>query len=176
RRQTSMTINSHTFHRSVKHLWERPRVTHSVLKLRLESRHTKYSKYNRNIQKEPDIRRFFFVDCKKPISRYYVTIMFWADKIADEVVRRYASVIDAGKPIVIRDEKTASGKVHVGSLRSAALHAIVADVLRSRGIPVAFHFEINDFDAMDGIPSYLDEETYMQYMGMPLYRIPSPEP
>ena len=101
--------------------------------------------------------------------------MFWADKIADEVERKYAHVIKAGKPIVIRDEKTASGKVHVGSLRSAALHAIVADVLKSRGVSVEFNFEINDFDAMDGIPSYLDESVYTKYMGMPLYRIPSPE-
>lgn len=100
--------------------------------------------------------------------------MFWADKIADEVVRRYANLIEAGRPIIVRDEKTASGKVHVGSLRSAALHAIVADILQERGIKVEFNFEINDFDAMDGIPSYLDEETYKKYMGMPLYRIPSP--
>lgn len=100
--------------------------------------------------------------------------MFWADKIADEVVRRYTDRIDAGLPIVVRDEKTASGRVHVGSLRSAALHAIVADLLADRQIPVRFHFEINDFDAMDGIPSYLDESEYARYMGMPLYRIPSP--
>jgi len=100
--------------------------------------------------------------------------MFWADKIADEVVRRYQHVIDEGKSIVVRDEKTASGKVHVGSLRSAALHAIVADLLQDRGIETEFNFEINDFDAMDGIPSYLDEGEYKKYMGMPLFRIPSP--
>jgi len=102
--------------------------------------------------------------------------MFWADKIADEVVRRYQDVIDSGEPIVVRDEKTASGKVHVGSLRSAALHAIVADILKSRGVHVEFYFEINDFDPMDGIPGYLDEATYLPYMGMPLCSIPSPEP
>jgi len=102
--------------------------------------------------------------------------MFWADKIADEVVRRYQDVIDSGEPIIVRDEKTASGKVHVGSLRSAALHAIVADILKSRGVNVEFYFEINDFDPMDGIPGYLDEATYLPYMGMPLCSIPSPEP
>ncbi|MCD5382064.1 MAG: lysine--tRNA ligase [Candidatus Pacebacteria bacterium] len=101
--------------------------------------------------------------------------MFWADKIADEVIRRYQSKIDAGEPIIVRDEKTASGKVHVGSLRSASLHAVVADVLASRGVPVKFLFEINDFDPMDGIPGYLDEAAYTQYMGTPLYKIPSPE-
>ena len=102
--------------------------------------------------------------------------MFWADKIADEVVRRYGHIITEGKPLVVRDEKTASGRVHVGSLRSAALHAMVADVLSHRGIAVEFNFEINDFDAMDGIPSYLDEAEYQKYMGMPLFMIPSPEP
>ncbi len=100
--------------------------------------------------------------------------MFWADKIADEVVRRYQNVIDSGKPIIVRDEKTASGRVHVGSLRSAALHAIVADILNDRGINVEFRFEINDFDPMDGIPSYLDELVYKKYMGHPLYLVPSP--
>ena len=102
--------------------------------------------------------------------------MFWADKIADEVERRYKDHIDAGKPIVVRDEKTASGQVHVGSLRSAALHAIVADILRDRGHSVEFYFEINDFDPMDGIPGYLDAEVYKKYMGHPLFKIPSPEP
>ena len=101
--------------------------------------------------------------------------MFWADKIADEVERRYADVIKSGEPIVVRDEKTASGQVHVGSLRSAALHAIVADILKSRGHNVEFYFEINDFDPMDGIPGYLDDSVYQQYMGHPLFKIPSPE-
>ena len=100
--------------------------------------------------------------------------MFWADTIADEVERRYAAKIAAGEPIVLRDEKTASGSAHIGSLRSASLHALVADVLKSRGHNVEFFFEINDFDPMDGIPSYLDVATYMPYMGHPLCNIPSP--
>ncbi len=101
--------------------------------------------------------------------------MFWADKLADETIRRYQSQIDDGKSIIVRDEKTASGKVHVGSLRSAAMHAMVADVLNERGVKAEFHFEINDFDPMDGIPSYLDESEYQKYMGHPLCNIPSPE-
>ncbi|NCN52287.1 lysine--tRNA ligase [Candidatus Parcubacteria bacterium] len=102
--------------------------------------------------------------------------MFWAEKIANDVVRKYDARIKKGESIIVRDEKTASGRVHVGSLRSASLHAIVADVLASEGVPVTFHFEINDFDPMDGIPSYLDEAEYTKYMGMQLYKIPSPEP
>ena len=102
--------------------------------------------------------------------------MFWADTITDEVVRRYKSCIDAGEPIVVRDEKTASGRVHVGSLRSAAMHALVFESLRERGIATTFLFEINDFDPMDGLPTYLDKEVYEQHMGKPLYKIPSPDP
>ena len=101
--------------------------------------------------------------------------MFWAEKIADEVERRYADRIRAGEPIVVRDEKTASGHVHVGSLRSASLHALVADVLRTRGIAVRFYFEINDLDPFDGIPSYLDEDTYRPYLGKPLRDVPAPD-
>jgi len=101
--------------------------------------------------------------------------MFWADKLADETIRRYQKVIDAGEPIIVRDEKTASGHAHVGSLRSAALHAMVADVLNDRGVKAEFHFEINDFDAMDGIPGYLDESVYKKYMGIPLFKIPAPD-
>ncbi|MEN9920533.1 MAG: hypothetical protein RL538_426 [Candidatus Parcubacteria bacterium] len=102
--------------------------------------------------------------------------MFWADTIANEVERRYQVTLKEGKPLVVRDEKTASGRVHVGSLRSASMHALVADVLKSRGHNVKFLFEINDFDPMDGIPSYLDEVVYKKYMGVPLCNIPSPEP
>lgn len=56
------------------------------------------------------------------------------------------------------------------------MHALVADVLNDRGIKAEFHFEINDFDPMDGIPSYLDEGVYKKYMGVSLCNIPSPEP
>ncbi len=89
--------------------------------------------------------------------------------------RKKGSHSEIKNPIIVRDEKTASGRVHVGSLRSASLHAVVADVLKTRGVNTDFLFEINDFDPMDGIPSYLDEKEYKKYLGMPLYKIPSPE-
>lgn len=102
--------------------------------------------------------------------------MFWADKAADELSARKKAVVDSGEPLIVRDEKTASGRVHVGSLRSAALHAIVYEVLKERGVPATFLFEINDFDAMDGLPTYLDAAVYQEHMGKPLYTIPSPDP
>jgi len=100
---------------------------------------------------------------------------FWGDKIADEIERRYGDVIKSGTPLVIRDEKTASGRVHVGSMRSASLHGVVSEILTERGIKNTFHFEINDFDPMDGLPVYLDKVIYKTHMGKPLYTIPSPD-
>ncbi|MFM2374260.1 MAG: hypothetical protein RLZZ234_255 [Candidatus Parcubacteria bacterium] len=101
--------------------------------------------------------------------------MFWADKAADETVARYKHIIASGEPLIVRDEKTASGRVHVGSLRSASLHALVYETLRERNIPATFLFELNDFDPMDGLPTYLDRDTYLPHMGKPLYTIPAPD-
>ena len=42
--------------------------------------------------------------------------MFWADRIAEEILKRFETDISEGKPILIRDEKTLSGRVHVGSM------------------------------------------------------------
>jgi lysyl-tRNA synthetase, class I len=56
------------------------------------------------------------------------------------------------------------------------LHALVFESLRERNIPATFLFEINDFDPMDGLPSYLDKATFEPHMGKPLYKIPSPNP
>jgi hypothetical protein len=36
--------------------------------------------------------------------------MFWADRIADEIKRNVVPRAGVGKPLLIRDEKTASGK------------------------------------------------------------------
>lgn len=101
--------------------------------------------------------------------------MYWVDKTADEIVDRYKDKIAKKEPIIIRDEKTASGRVHVGSLRGVAIHGLVSEVLTERGIPNTYLFEINDFDPMDGIPVYLDQEVYKSYLGRHLCDVPSPD-
>lgn len=99
--------------------------------------------------------------------------MFWADRIAGEIGARFGK---RAEPLLIRDEKTLSGRVHIGSLRGVAIHGVIREVLEEKGLPGAFKFEFNDFDPMDGIPSYLPQEEYEQYLGVPLRNIPSPEP
>jgi lysyl-tRNA synthetase class 1 len=101
--------------------------------------------------------------------------MFWADRIADEVCARYKEKIASGEPLVIRDEKTASGRVHVGSMRGVAVHGVVAQVLAARGVNVRYLYEINDVDPMDDIPSYLDQAVFQPFFGRPLKDVPSPD-
>lgn len=98
--------------------------------------------------------------------------MFWADSIAGEIRARFSGA----RPILIRDEKTLSGRVHIGSFRGVAIHGVLAEVLAEQGAANTFKYEFNDYDPMDGIPSYLPQEQYQQYLGMPLKNIPSPEP
>jgi len=101
--------------------------------------------------------------------------MFWADDTINEIKRTYAQKISAGKALTIRDEKTASGRVHVGSLRGVVIHGIVSEILKEQGVPQMYRFEINDFDPMDGIPTYLDQAQYAAYLGKPLCNVPSPD-
>lgn len=100
--------------------------------------------------------------------------MFWADAFAESIKQRFKSKIAAGEELIIRDEKTFSGRVHVGSLRGVVIHGIMADVLNKQGIRAKFLFEVNDFDPMDDCPPLL-KETHFKYMGMPLYKVPSPD-
>ncbi len=101
--------------------------------------------------------------------------MFWADKIAEEAQAALAPKIADGETLIVRDEKTASGRVHVGSMRGVAIHGTVAAVLAEQGVPVKFLYEINDFDPMDGLPTYLDADEYQQHMGKPLHAVPAPD-
>ncbi len=100
--------------------------------------------------------------------------MLWADRIAGEIQ-------DTRKPrdgttFLIRDEKTLSGRVHVGSMRGIAVHGLISEVLAEYGVANEFRFELNDFDPFDSIPSYLDAKKFTEHLGKPLYAVPSPEP
>lgn len=109
-----------------------------------------------------------FLRSKKRYNGY----MFWADRIAGEIEARTGLPNEA---LLIRDEKTPSGRVHVGSMRGVAIHGVISEALTERGVPNVFKYEFNDMDPMDGFPEYLPAE-FRKYMGMPLRSIPSPEP
>lgn len=100
--------------------------------------------------------------------------MFWADRIAKEIQDTRAP--RDGKTFVIRDEKTLSGRVHIGSMRGLAIHGVISEVLSEYGISNKFLWEHNDFDPFDTVPGYLDQEKFREHLGKPLYAVPSPEP
>lgn len=100
--------------------------------------------------------------------------MFWADRIAEEIL--HTRKPKNGSSFVVRDEKTMSGRPHVGSMRSVAVHGLVTEALSETGASARFVFELNDFDPFDSIPSFLSEATFAEHLGKPLYAVPSPEP
>ncbi len=102
--------------------------------------------------------------------------MFWADRIGSAIEKERAHALPSGEPCIIRDEKTTSGPVHVGSMRGVAIHGSVSEALTERKIGNKFLYEFNDFDPMDDIPPYLQREQFERYLGMPLRNIPSPDP
>ncbi|MES2203387.1 MAG: lysine--tRNA ligase [Patescibacteria group bacterium] len=101
--------------------------------------------------------------------------MFWLDRIYGQIEGELKGKIASGKTLLVRDEKTASGRVHIGSMRALVLHAAIAERLDEAKVKNTFKFEINDMDPMDGLPVYLDKAVYEKEMGKPLYAIPSPD-
>ena len=101
--------------------------------------------------------------------------MTWIDRSITEIEERFAKEIQEGKPLIIRDEKTLSGRVHVGSLRGIAIHGVLGQALAEKGIANKFLFELNDFDPMDEMPPFLDRNVYQKYMGRPLFTVPAHE-
>ena len=98
--------------------------------------------------------------------------MIWTDRTVSEIKERFAKEIEAKQPLIIRDEKTLSGRVHVGSLRGIVIHGLIAQVLKEVGVECKFMFELNDFDPMDGLSE--EFKALKEHMGKPLFTIPSP--
>lgn len=91
--------------------------------------------------------------------------MFWADKIA----------ADSQGEQIVNDSKTPSGRVHVGSLRGVIIHDVIYRALKHAGKPAKFLYGTDDYDALDTVPRYLNQEKFSPYLGFPLCNVPSPE-
>ncbi|MDJ1172024.1 lysine--tRNA ligase [Roseofilum sp. BLCC_M154] len=91
--------------------------------------------------------------------------MFWADQIAK----------DAQGEQIVNDSKTPSGRVHVGSLRGVVIHDVIYRALKHAQKPVKFLYGVDDYDALDTVPRYLNPEQFKPYLGYPLCNVPSPE-
>lgn len=95
--------------------------------------------------------------------------MIWVDRLAKQIKARNRSIE------WVDDMKTPSGRIHVGSLLGVVYHDLLYKALAEEGIDTKFTYVFEDHDPMDGMPSYLDPKKWEKYMGMQLYKIPSPE-
>lgn len=106
---------------------------------------------------------------------------FWADEAATEILRhteRHAILRDlvARRGLLVYDEKTPSGTIHVGSSRGWVMHDVMARALRARGAPARFVLSADDMDPYDKPSAGLPRAEWDRFLGMPFRRIPSPEP
>lgn len=93
--------------------------------------------------------------------------MFWADKIALDNA-------STDKLTIVNDSKTPSGRVHVGSLRGVVIHDVIYRAFAHAGKPVKFIYGVDDYDALDTVPHYLEQAKFSPYLGFPLSNVPSP--
>lgn len=92
--------------------------------------------------------------------------MFWTKELTEGLNKKKKQRVD--------DAWSTSGFAHIGSLRGAVIHQIAFNALRKADFDVDYTFLMDDFDPMDGLPSYLDK-SYEKEMGKPLFTIESPE-
>lgn len=94
--------------------------------------------------------------------------MFWADEVAEKLKKRKL-------PLEwVDDMKTPSGRVHVGSLLGVVFHDLIHKSLKAQGVKTKYTYVFENHDPMDDIPSYLPREKFEKYLGVPLFKIPSP--
>jgi lysyl-tRNA synthetase class 1 len=94
--------------------------------------------------------------------------MFWADQIA-------RAAAQTGKLQVVEDEKTPSGRVHVGALRGVIIHDLIHRALVDAGVKSVYYYGVDDYDPMDSLPVYLDKKKFAPFMGKPLCEVPAPD-
>ncbi len=104
--------------------------------------------------------------------------LHWADKIALEVKDRIdrdpqLKEIYEKQGILVYDEKTPSGSIHVGSGRGWVIHDVIAKALREIGMNAVFILSSDDMDPYDKPNKELDS-SWDKYLGMPFKDIPSP--
>lgn len=95
---------------------------------------------------------------------------FWADRIADEIVREKGGRSE----YVCASGVTPSGTIHMGHFREVMTTDLVVRALKDRGEKVRFIYSWDDFDRFRKVPSNVPRE-YEKYVGMPVSDVPSPD-
>ena len=103
----------------------------------------------------------------------------WADNIAETVRKRaeqdpILKKVVKQKGYIVYDEKTPSGKIHIGAGRGWVIHDCIAKAMRDKGMKAKFILSSDDIDPFDKLNKDLPA-SYKKYLGMPFRNIPSPE-
>ncbi len=107
------------------------------------------------------------------------TFKHWADSFAEKIEERskkdpILKEVVKKTGFFVYDEKTPSGKIHIGAGRGWIIHDAIAKALRDRGLNAKFTLSSDDMDPFDKVPNYLDFKKYEKYLGVPFRNIPSP--
>lgn len=103
----------------------------------------------------------------------------WADQMALEIEERLGQdtslrQLVQEKGLLVYDEKTPSGIIHIGSGRGWIIHDALAKALRARDLPANFVLSSDDYDPYDKSNKDLDPAQWDRYLGRPFCDIPSP--
>ncbi len=102
----------------------------------------------------------------------------WADKGVEEIKRKVEHDPQLKERVkktgyYVYDEKTPSGKIHIGSGRGWIISDVVAKALRDAGLKAKFVLSSDDHDPYDKPNKELDS-SWDKYLGMSFRDIPSP--
>ena len=102
----------------------------------------------------------------------------WADNIAETVRKRAQEDPILKKAVkqkgyIVYDEKTPSGKIHIGAGRGWIIHDCIAKAMRDKGMRAKFVLSSDDIDPFDKMNKDLPA-SYKKYLGMPFRVMPSP--
>ena len=100
--------------------------------------------------------------------------MYWADKLADEVIRRKPDK----EEYVCAAGISPSGSVHIGNFRDIATSYFVYRALLKKGKKARLVFSWDEFDRLRKVPKnvsdHLGNKSFEQYIGYPYVDIPDP--
>jgi lysyl-tRNA synthetase, class I len=105
-------------------------------------------------------------------------VSHWADQVVNDIIDRVEQD-DLLKGMVkkhgyiVYDEKTPSGKIHIGAGRGWVIHDVIAKAMRDQGLNAKFILSSDDIDPFDKMNSDLDF-SYEKYIGIPFMNMPSP--
>jgi lysyl-tRNA synthetase class 1 len=95
--------------------------------------------------------------------------MHWADKIADNLIRRYPDQ----EAFHCASGISPSGPVHVGNLRDIVTIWFVGKALQERKKKVYLFHSWDDYDRFRKVPKGIPE-SYAEFVGRPLSQVPDP--